>query len=236
MPDQLPWIPWDSQYEYSGEIAGEFTPDIEDPIVFVHGNGRNSQDWHPHFEYFKAKSVDPNRLWAISFDNSAMTHRSLANQLEHFVSNLLERTRATTLSVVSHSLGVTVSRYWMESYNRYNTVKKFVGIAGANHGLDVCLSSDLSVWLPESNRYKPCQYLGQSAYKTPPIEQLNETVGETPGDVEYYTIRGTNDDFYQTCRESPKLAGATNIELEQDHDGVRTCETTLKYLYQWIIE
>lgn len=229
-------LPWGDDVAYSGVVGGSIDRTVDTPIVFVHGNGRDATDWAKHFSYFTENGVNPSRLWAISFDNSDMTHDSLATQLEDFMSKLFDTVDATQISFIGHSLGVTVGRVWMVQYDRYENVKQFVGIAGANHGLNTCGLYKISEQLPSSNRFKPCQMLGSSIFYTPPIEKLNEEVGETLGETTYYTIRGANDNFFTGCIDSPKLEGAEeNVLLEADHEEVRESDESIKLIFGWII-
>lgn len=229
-------LPWGEEVDYSGVVGGPIDKNIAPPIVFVHGNGRDATDWVNHFSYFTENGVSPSRLWAISFDNSNMTHDSLAAQLDDFVSRLLETIESDTISFVGHSLGVTVGRVWMEQYDRYENVQNFVGIAGANHGINMCGLCKVSENFPTSHRLKPCQTLGSSVFHTPPIEKLNEKIGETPGDVQYYTIRGTKDSYYTGCLMSPELDGAEeNVTLHTDHEGVREDEAAIKKVFEWVV-
>jgi hypothetical protein len=65
-----------------------------------------------------------------------------------------------------------------------------------------------------------------------PLARLNDD--ETPGDVDYYTLRGTEDPLFWGCPESPELAGATNVALETGHDGVRTSRRALELTFEWL--
>lgn len=231
-------IPWDStQYNYTGIVGDEGYEKSKNATLFVHGNGRDATDWSTHFKYFTEKGMNGNELWAISFDNSKFTHSYLASQLEEFVENIFRYTEIENVSIISHSLGVTVSRYWLQKYDRYNDVNTFIGIAGANHGASLCPPKGLAMFLPESNRCKPCQSLSDKSITPTLVEELNNKVGETPGDVKYYTIRGSDDRFYRSCSESPRLEGAEeNIVLDADHDEVRKSVESLENQYKWITE
>lgn len=227
-------LPWDNEFAYTG-IRGGSIDEVERPIVFVHGNSRDEQDWVAHFEALKTAGFNMSDLWAIGFNNSNLTHTALAAQLEDFVSNLCEVAGVDEVSIVGHSLGVTVGRWWMHKYDRYENVSVFVGLAGANHGLDVCGFSKIAEHLPSSHKYKPCQSLGRSFFYTPLIEALNDKIGETPGDVRYYTIRGSRDDLYTGCIDSPRLEGAEeNVLLDADHDEVRESEESIQLLCEWL--
>lgn len=230
--------PWNTQYAYevvSTQNMYEQEPEVDNLVVFVHGNGRDGSDWSPYFETFSEQGVDMNRLWAISFDNSVMTHSALAEQLEDYIDNLFSWTGASSCSVVAHSLGVTVTRVWMEEYDRYDDVESFVGLAGANHGVTACPPKKIASALPVSNRFKPCQFIGSNLFRQPEIEELNETVGETPGDVDYYTIRGTKDVLFTGNVTSPRLEGATNVSVPLGHDELRVHPTVIETVGEWVL-
>jgi hypothetical protein len=115
--------------------------------------------------------------------------------------------------------------------DRYDWVETFVGLAGANHG------TVLSAWADDAGlrdgTYKMSPFL-RADYADDvdhPLARLNED--ETPGDVAYYTIRGTEDPLFWRCAESPELDGATNLVLPVDHDGVRTDPTSMAHIYEW---
>jgi len=228
-------IPWDDKVSYSGVVGDIPSSQVDSElIVFVHGNSRDASDWKRYFSYFIDKGINPSRLWAISFDNSRMTHDDLSAQFEDFVTRCFNITGQNKLSYISHSLGVTVGRYWMDEYDRYNNVSNFVGIAGANHGLNVCGLCKLSKRLPKEHHLKPCQTLGTTIFKKPPIEKLNQSVGETPGDIEYYTIRGELDGLYTGNLNSPKLDGAeVNKSVWAGHDGARESTESIETVFDW---
>jgi pimeloyl-ACP methyl ester carboxylesterase len=228
-------IPWDTEVSYSG-IVGDAPEKTENIILFLHGNGRSASDWLPHFKVFKERGVSGHKLWALTFDNTFRTHNSLATQLEDFIVRIRSVTEADMISIVAHSLSVTVGRLWLEQYNRYNIVDSFVGLAGANHGLPTCPPRTVTKLLPPSHSLKPCTELVQDSLYQTQIQRLNETVGETPSNIKYYTIRGKYDAYFVGDIDSPALNGAEeNILLETDHDGTRASEEAIEYIYQWVI-
>lgn len=231
-------IPWESnQYNYSGIVGdGEYSQ-VDKAIILVHGNSRDAYDWIHHFNYFSKKGEDESELWAISFDDSNFTHSYLAQQLEEFIANVLEKTGLEEVSIISHSLGVTVTRYWMYKFNRYDQVNTFIGLAGANHGSSLCPPKSVALFFPESSKYKPCECLTDKSLTPTFVEQLNAEEGETSGNVKYYTIRGSRDKFFLNCPDSPILEGAEeNLLLDTGHEGVRESPESLEYQYNWITE
>lgn len=204
------------------------------PVIFVHGNRSHPLSWYGHFEYFLEHGYTGDEIWAIEFSQSELTHDELADQLERFVVAVQSYTGVNEVSIVSHSLGVTVSRHWLEVFDRYDSVEKFVGIAGANHGMSSCPPRQLSKLLPASNPCRPCAYFSDNSFRTTPIEELNKD-DETPGDIEYYTIRGSRDTFFRKNTDSPRLEGAVeNLELDTDHMGAQQDIESIKQTHDWL--
>ena len=236
-------LPWSTDGEYGGwggrafhgvdERAGAFEGDMSPtPVVFVHGTQRDACDWESHAEFFLRRGYGGDDLWAISFREGASTHQEMAEQLDDFVGRVKEHTGAASVAVVGHSLGVTGLRYWLASRNRYEWVDTFVGLAGPNHG------TVFNIWCDEAGirshgyQVSPVLRADYEDMENHPLSVLNRE--ETPGDTDYYTIRGADDALFWRCEESPELDGATNVTLETGHDGVRTHRATNGYLFEWI--
>lgn len=228
-------LPWSTDGEYGGWGGHEYhgtDPGSEGtPIVFVHGNQRDACDWERHAEFFLQRGYGGDDLWAVTFGDGTPSHAAMVEELDAFVGSVREYTGAESVDVVAHSLGVTGVRCWLAARNRLPWVDTFVGLAGANHG------TVLNTWCADSGLdrgpYRVSEFLrdDHDAVDGHPLARLNEN--ETPGDVEYYTLRGTEDPLFWNCRQSPELEGATNVAIETDHDGVRTERTALEYVYRW---
>lgn len=225
-------LPWDlSDCSYSGVGGNEYfnTEGSTDntPIVFVHGNTRSSRDWDEHIEYLIDNGYVGDDIWAITFDKPTSSHEEMAEQLESFILNVLEITGENNVSIVSHSLGVTGSRYWMYSKNRYDVVDSFLGIAGPNHGMEV--SRRLSIMNATYGVARPADFI-RSDYERiqgHPLSKMNNT--EPVESVDYYTIRGSKDTLYQD-KTSPVIEGGTNIELDKGHDACKDADATKKQI------
>jgi triacylglycerol lipase len=227
-------LPWDTE-DYGGWGGHEYH-DTEagadrTPVVFVHGNQRDACDWEVHADFFTNRAYGGDELWAITFGSGSPSHDAMADQLDHFVANVRDHTGADEVAVVGHSLGVTGLRYWLCRDDRLDWVETFVGLAGANHG--TVLSSMAARTGINGGTYKMSQFLRDDYERLDdhPLATLNEN--ETPGDVDYYTLRGTNDPLFWNCAESPALDGAENVAIAADHDGVRTSLTSAEYVFEW---
>lgn len=231
--DRLPWPTFDRYGGWGGHAFHGTDPGTDRaPVVFVHGNQRDACDWLDHAEFFLRRSYGGDELWAITFDDGSPTHRSMAEQLDHFVRKVREHAGAEEVSIVAHSLGVTGVRHWLYDRDRYDWVDSFVGLAGANHGTVLsswCASAGLSNGTYKMSSFLRADYAVQDGH---PLAELNEN--ETPGDIDYYTIRGTHDPLFWRCERSPELDGAVNLELPVDHDGVRTDREAIEHVFEWI--
>ncbi|WP_181691007.1 hypothetical protein [Natronomonas sp. LN261] len=229
-------LPWSSEGDYGGwgghSYHGTDGDSDRRPVVFVHGNQRDACDWNPHVSFFSQRGYTGDDLWAITFREGTSTHESMARQLDDFIGHVRAHTGADAVDVVGHSLGVTGLRYWLASRGRFEWVGTFVGLAGANHG------TVLSTWCAETGlsggAYVGSEFLRADYDEIPghPLASLN--ADETPGGIDYYTLRGTDDTLFWRCPDSPVLEGATNVRLDTDHDGVRGDQRALEYVFKWV--
>ncbi|WP_276248567.1 hypothetical protein [Haladaptatus sp. YSMS36] len=231
-------LPFDTEEQYGGwgghEFHGTQSGHTQNPVVFVHGNTRDACDFSKHAGVFLERGYLGDELWSITFREGTSTHSEMRDQLEAFVSNVLAYTGASSVDIIAHSLGVTGARFWLAELDRYSSVDTFVGLAGANHGTSTC---------PTCSAYagwgEPCQFISPACADEPgePLYELNHP-DETPGAVEYYTIRGSNDAFYPVDKDSPILDGAReNVLLDgADHDQVRASDRSIDLQYEWITE
>lgn len=229
-------LPFGSNGEYGGwgGYTHHGTDDAlaERPVVFVHGNGRDACDFDGHADYFIERGYSGDALWSITFGRETSTHAEMADQLDSFVGTVRRYTGSERVSLVGHSLGVTGIRHWLAEADRYEWVGSVVGLAGANHGTWTCGPGCAAG--PGSTRI--CDFLSHACADTPggTLYELNHP-DETPGPTEYYTIRGTDDDFFRTRPTSPALDGAENAVLEgAGHDDVRTGGETKELLFEWL--
>jgi len=232
------YLPWQTNGKYGGISGTHYFQDIPQrahtPVVFVHGNTGDATDWLPMMEAFLETDYTGEDLWAISFRRSSPSHEEMGAQLDEFVRNVMEFTGYDSVHVVSHSLGVTGVRYWLEQYERHSCVEKFIGLAGANHGSSRCKLLDSSHFTVGSNRtswFLNPENMDDSSH---PLQKLNEN--ETPGDIEYYTLRASSDRFFRQNPKSPELAGAENEVIEANHMNLLTKEESIQTVYNWLNE
>lgn len=222
-------IPWDTDGEYGGWGGHDYwetSPGTErTPVVFVHGNGGEACNYDDAAEHLFEHGWAGDDLWGISFGTFTAGHDLMKDQLDDFVQHVLDETGATEIDVVAHSVGVTGVRYWLQEYDRYDWVRRFVGMSGANDGVCVCpgcydttLGKDYDSWLGSGEL---CEFVAKQCLLIPghPLLELNYP-DPTPGDIDYYMMRGVYDVLYTCDWTSPYLDGAQNDWFMEGHAGL----------------
>lgn len=202
------------------------------PVLYVPGNGRDATDFDPIAHALLDQGYHPDDLWAVTFAQSTPTHAEMAAQLDRCAEAILSYLGCDQLDVISHSLGVTGARYWINTHERYDTVNTFIGLAGANHGLDICcLADDFGL---TTGRFRIAHTLRSDYQQIPghPLADLN--ANPTPEPISWYTLHGTQDLLFAMNPESPRLAGATNATIETGHHGVRLNEDAHALICDWL--
>lgn len=190
------------------------------PVVFVHGNGGHAGHWtiegsEPTWvnvrDRFLASGYCRRELWAISYDGagSYSTYDDVnASEVYRFIQKVRAYLGVAKVDVVAHSLGVTVVRKAGFLHgDLYRHIRRFVAIAGANHGTTTCRGSQ------GTGALHVCDEIGPGS---PWLQELNG-IGETPAGPAYLTLydgSGLADEFFLgPDARSPRLKGACNHEM-----------------------
>ena len=180
-----------------GSFGGRVTSEegvAHTPVIFVHGNSDKAlgttfgqTGWTASVTYFKAHGYTDAELYgttwgpADSSQASAQTHsKPYLTRIRRFIEAVLAYTGASHVSVISHSMGVTLARKailgGMSNDPDHggtfdlgapltSSIDTFIGIAGANLGLASC-------------------------YSIPSVATCNATNGFYPGTLSGFTVTG----------------------------------------------
>jgi pimeloyl-ACP methyl ester carboxylesterase len=204
------------------------------PVVFVHGNGVDGYYFNSSYDSTDGSHVNVRQrfldagycareLWAITYSGEATPARGQAasyntyadinaDEVLAFLKAVRDFTGAPQVDVVAHSLGVTVARKAMflhraDTDNPYELVRRFIAIAGANHGTTTCRGEEDAAALHVCEEAHP---------GSPWLAELN-AAGESPGPTKWLTVcdcTGVADQFYMLMdAESPLLDGAEVLRL-----------------------
>jgi len=186
-------------HEYLGTEPGH----DRTPVVCLHGNTRDADDYRPHADALIEEGYGGDAIYSVTFPGQGMSHDAMAETIDTVIDDVLEYTGAEAVDVVAHSLSVTGMRRYMGEYGS-GAVNTFIGVAGANHGTpladtaahlepvyeEITTSAAADGWLAERN------------------------AAGLPEDIEGHTVRGGADVFFSRDPESPTIPGAEDHLLE----------------------
>lgn len=153
-----------------------------------------------------------------------------AQRLGDVIDEVLKATDKNKVVIISHSMGGLISRYYIKNEGGLNKVDKLVTIGTPNHGIYGDIASGCESLFSRSEKSPECDDMKNVNNF---IDNLNSG-DETPGDIEYLTIRGealkgastvylvipinacsTSSEYHDevVCSSSVGLEGATNKKV-----------------------
>ncbi len=179
------------------------------PILFVHGWSESESLWSTMIRNFEREGWRREELNNWRYNTSQSNVRT-ASEVKTKVEEVLRRTGATRIDLITHSMGALNTRYYIKNLGGTEKVEKWVSLGGPNHGTSVA-----NLCSEESCRE---MRIGSEF-----LTRLNEG-DETPGSVSYATWWSSCDEFINP-HESVLLTGATNNEAGcVTHVGLTTNE------------
>jgi len=177
------------------------------PVVLVHGTYGNMESYLEYLSW--GLVVSGYCVFSLDYGNNGTGDiPTSAGQLRTFVDKVLATTGATKVSLVGHSQGGTMARYYVKNLGGGAKVNDLVGIAPANHGTN---NTGLTARIVG---YPVCVACTQLMIGSSFLTGLN-SVDETPGTVSYTNIVSKLDKIV-TPYTSGNLSGpnTTNITLQ----------------------
>jgi triacylglycerol lipase len=133
-----------------------------------------------------------------------------AHELATFVNRLLARTHARRVSIVGHSEGGMMPRYYIRFLGGASKVDDLIGLSPSNHGTENPL-------ILEGAALGCTACAEQEAVGSPFLDRLN-TTDETPGPVDYTVIQTAYDGVvipYESAFLRGPAARVTNVTLQR---------------------
>jgi triacylglycerol lipase len=176
------------------------------PVVVVHGTFGDSQNLLQRLEGSLVSAGYC--VYALDYGNRATGPiEDSAAQLKTYVDKVLAATGASKVSMVGHSQGGMMPRYYIKFLGGADKVDDLVGLSPSNHGTSqpVLLTPGLNYLCPSCLQQKT---------GSPFLQHLNAG-DETPGSVSYTNIVTTHDEVVLPYT-SGYLTGdhVTNITLQ----------------------
>jgi len=143
----------------NGGFGGKVDDEIltNDPVIFIHGLVSRAFYWEPVMDYFLSNGYKPSELYATTwgipnrkyFPTSYYSEENVMH-VRKFVEAVIQYTGATSIDIISSSMGVPLSRKVIkggEAWDNgtYNVgppltwiVDTWIGIVGINYGVNEC--------------------------------------------------------------------------------------------------
>lgn len=166
------------------------------PVVLVHGTFETmEQNWAVLSPRLKQRSYC---VFALNYGNRGLGPiGDSARELRTFVDNVLRYTGARKVSVVGHSQGGMMPRFWIKNLGGRDKVADMVGIAPSNYGTELA-QPDFRAILGISS---PCRACEQQKAGSRFLRRLNRG-DDTPGPGSFTQIATDDDEIivpYTRC-------------------------------------
>lgn len=168
------------------------------PILFVHGWKGSESNWTTMIERFEKDGWTKAELNNWHY-NTAQSNVTTAKEEVTKVNEILTKTGAAKVNIISHSMGGLSTRYYIKNLGGESKVEDWVSLGGPNHGTE---AANLCFEVSCTEMRIGSKFL----------TELNAG-DETPGAVHYGTWWSPCDEFIKPV-ESVILTGATNTKTE----------------------
>jgi triacylglycerol lipase len=165
-----------------------------DPILFVHGWTESESLWRTMISNFTRDGWTASELNNWRYNTSQSNVRT-ASEVRTKVEEILRRTGATKVDIITHSMGGLNTRYYLKNLGGTAKTDDWVSLGGPNHGTttaNFCVEASC-VEMRVGSTF---------------LNELNAG-DETPGEVNYGTWWSSCDEIINPD-ESVLLSGASN--------------------------
>lgn len=193
------------------------TTQNRNPILFLHGWTKNSNDWTVMMKWFRSSGWPDTALYAYDFDDpmnsSDQTKIDNANRIKQWVDTILNVTGAEKIDLVGHSMGGLCSRYYIKFLGGIDRVDDYVSLGSAHHGSNIVTPSKAFVVQLNEGDETPGGILTDTlGDRIDPNFGVIYNGTHVPGTITYTSIYSLDDDLIPII--SPPLDGADNIAVE----------------------
>ncbi|MET0525795.1 MAG: alpha/beta fold hydrolase [Nocardioides sp.] len=182
------------------------------PVILVHGT---LGDRRHLLERMSRKLKEAGFcVYSLDYGNRATEDvRDSAQELKLFTERVLEATGAAKVSMVGHSQGGMMPRYYIKYLGGDQVVDDLVGVAPSNHGSSITGPPGMNPLAPILDALMPA--LGQQAAGSAFLTDLNAG-DETPGDVSYTQITTEYDEIVRPHTSGYLASGprTTNLTIQ----------------------
>ena len=212
----LPPLPTSPEGDPPGANDWDCVPSAKrpTPVILVHGTIGDRK--HLLERLSRSISREGFCVFSLDYGNRGLNDiRRSAKQLKRFTKRVLEATGADQVSMVGHSQGGMMPRYFIKRLGGRSLVDDLIGIAPSNHGTALTDGSNPISALVGSLVDLVCRACVQQGAGSPFLTRLNRG-DETPGKVSYTQITTRYDEVVvpHTSGYLAKGRRTTNITIQ----------------------
>ncbi|AKJ30240.1 esterase/lipase family protein [Caldimonas brevitalea] len=105
-----------------------------EPIVFVHGYSGSSSNWNTMVGRFKASGYPAELLYTFDYNSFVNANSTSGSELRSFVESVRARHGNATVSIVAHSNGGLVTRWYRTQLGGQAAMRRFVSLGSPHKG------------------------------------------------------------------------------------------------------
>lgn len=226
-----------------GGFGGGNCTATKTPVIFIHGNGDNAIAWDATpfgsangfpipdqsvYEVFKSQGYNDCELFGVTYLSQSQRSKPADNYhhsapqeiINDFIESVKVYTGKDQVDIVSHSMGVSMALSALSRFDNWDSIRRFVNIAGGVRGLQACR------WMGYANPLAPtCG--GQNIYDS-------HMFGFYPSTGALYVSWGRNDwtgsSGSRSMRRAPAYHSNVNFyTLHAGHHDQIHCSTLLGF-------
>lgn len=105
-----------------------------EPIVFVHGYSGGNYNWNSMVSRFTSSGYPSSKLYRFGYNSLVYSNKSSASQLNSYVNSVRSNNANARVSIVAHSNGGLVSRWFRVKLGGTAKMRRFVTLGTPHKG------------------------------------------------------------------------------------------------------
>jgi triacylglycerol lipase len=106
----------------------------QEPIVFIHGYTGGNYNWDTMVNRFIASGYPASKLYRFSYNSYMVSNETAASQLSNFISNVRANNNGVQVSIIAHSNGGLVARWYKVKQGGAGSVRRFITLGTPHKG------------------------------------------------------------------------------------------------------
>lgn len=105
-----------------------------EPIVFVHGYSGSTSNFNTMVDRFVADGYASSKLYRFGYRSTSVDNKTSANELKNFIATVRNNNGGAVVSIVAHSNGGLVSRWYRAKLSGTGEMRRFVSLGSPHQG------------------------------------------------------------------------------------------------------